>query len=187
LFNVLERYCVHIMLKLLVIIEAQSVEFVERAMITESVVALIGDLLLPNQFLFRSRQFLRREAIVCELVNFIKQRGFYRLDLLWIGSEIKCKKSRDQALHLTCADVISPTWIANADEETRPEIATRFIDQFQGVAIRARHARPAKSHHDHALRLLFAAFNGFRLAQRRRRFCISQSKLARLHLAEHLF
>ena len=57
LFNILERHRVHIVLKLLVIIKAQSVELVERAMITESVVALIGDLLLPNQFLFRSRQF----------------------------------------------------------------------------------------------------------------------------------
>src|SRR4029434_3007972 len=100
LFNVLERYCVHIMLKLLVIIEAQSVEFVERAMITERVVALIGDFLLANQFLFRSRQFLRREAIVCELVNFIKQRGFYRLHLLWGRSEVKCENTLDHCLAL---------------------------------------------------------------------------------------
>src|SRR6202035_1573339 len=55
LLNVIERQCVHIVFESLVIIEAESVQFVQGALITKSVVALIGDLLLPNQFLFRSR------------------------------------------------------------------------------------------------------------------------------------
>src|SRR5262245_39473063 len=52
--DVFERNGVHVVLELLVIIEAEAVKLVERAVITESVVALIGDFLLANQFLFRA-------------------------------------------------------------------------------------------------------------------------------------
>ncbi len=59
-FNVVERHCFHVVLELLVIIKAKPVELVQRAMITESIIALIRDLLLPDQLLFRPRQFLAR-------------------------------------------------------------------------------------------------------------------------------
>src|SRR5215472_3317468 len=52
--DVVQRNGVHAMLELLVIIEAEAVKFVERAMITESVIALIGDFLLADQFLLRA-------------------------------------------------------------------------------------------------------------------------------------
>src|SRR4030095_1661709 len=45
---------VHGVVQLLITIETQAVKLVERAMITERVIALIGDLLLANQFLFRA-------------------------------------------------------------------------------------------------------------------------------------
>src|SRR5215469_16778296 len=50
--DVIERDGVHVVLELLVVIEAEAVNLVERAMITERVVALVGDLLLSDQFLF---------------------------------------------------------------------------------------------------------------------------------------
>src|SRR5215475_14214321 len=39
---------IHVVLELLVVIEAEAVKLVERAMITERVVALVGDLLLSD-------------------------------------------------------------------------------------------------------------------------------------------
>src|ERR1700693_2644987 len=64
LLDSIERHCVHVVVESLVIVETESVEFVQRAMITKSVVALIRDLLLTNQFLFRSRQFFRSQTII---------------------------------------------------------------------------------------------------------------------------
>src|ERR1700757_3244354 len=52
-FDVAQGHGVHIMLESLIVIEAETVKLVERAMITESVVALIGDFLLADQLLFR--------------------------------------------------------------------------------------------------------------------------------------
>ena len=49
----LRRHRVHIVLESLVEIEAESVELVQRAMIAKRLIALIGNLLLTNQFLFR--------------------------------------------------------------------------------------------------------------------------------------
>ena len=51
-FDVVEGHGVHVMLESFIVIEAEAVKLVERAVITESVVALIGDLLLANDFLF---------------------------------------------------------------------------------------------------------------------------------------
>ena len=51
-FDVIKRYGIHVVLELLVVIEAESVKLVERATVTERVVALVSDLLLPDQFLF---------------------------------------------------------------------------------------------------------------------------------------
>src|SRR5206468_7411922 len=48
-FDVFERDGVHVVLKLFVVIKTKTVELVERAMVTERVVALIGDLLLADQ------------------------------------------------------------------------------------------------------------------------------------------
>src|SRR6476646_2757199 len=45
---------IHGVIELLIKIEAEAVKLVERAMITESVIALIGDFLLADQFLFRA-------------------------------------------------------------------------------------------------------------------------------------
>src|SRR5215475_898976 len=52
--DVFTRDGVHGVLELLVIIEAEAVKLIERAMITESIIALIGDLLLADQFLLRA-------------------------------------------------------------------------------------------------------------------------------------
>jgi len=56
-FGVVEGHGVHVSFESFIVIEAEAVQLIERAVITKSVVALIGDFLLPNQFLFRSRQF----------------------------------------------------------------------------------------------------------------------------------
>src|SRR4029453_3985399 len=50
--DVFKRDGVHGLLELLVIIEAEAVKIGERKMITESIIALIGYLLLADQFLF---------------------------------------------------------------------------------------------------------------------------------------
>src|SRR5262249_4467021 len=49
-FDVVEGHGVHVMLESLIVIEAETVKFVERAMVPKRLVALIGDLLLANQF-----------------------------------------------------------------------------------------------------------------------------------------
>src|SRR5207248_7262210 len=120
-------------------------------------------------------------------MNFIKQLGLYLLNFLRVGTEIKCEETWHQALHLACADIISqPHLLANANKETRSQIAARFINQFQRVPIRTQQTRAPKSNHDYALRFVFAAFNSLRFAQRHGRLCVSQRKRARLHLAERL-
>src|SRR5438094_2346496 len=55
LLNMLRRHRVHVVLEPFVIVKAQTIQLVECAVIPESVIALIGNLLLSNQFLFRSR------------------------------------------------------------------------------------------------------------------------------------
>ena len=146
-------------------IETEAVELVECAMVSKSVVALIRDLLLPNQFLFRPRQFLRCKTIICELVNFIEQSGSHWLDFLRIGAEIKRKKSRHQALHLARANVVRQAHLfSNTNEEAGPKIAARFIDQFECVPIRTRQTRTAEADHNHALCFVLAAFNHLRFA-----------------------
>ena len=50
-FDVVKGDGVHVMLESFIEIEAEAVKLVERAVITESIVALIGDLLLANDFL----------------------------------------------------------------------------------------------------------------------------------------
>src|SRR5215472_16703118 len=52
--DVFKRDRVHVMLESLIVIETKAVKLVERAMVTEGVVALIGDLLLSDQFLLRT-------------------------------------------------------------------------------------------------------------------------------------
>ena len=42
------------MFQSLIVIETKAVNLVERAMVTEGVIALIGDLLLSDQFLLRT-------------------------------------------------------------------------------------------------------------------------------------
>ena len=54
LFDIFKCDGVHGVLELLIKIETEAVKLVEGAMITESIIALIGDLLLADQFLFRA-------------------------------------------------------------------------------------------------------------------------------------
>src|SRR6266853_2803106 len=120
-------------------------------------------------------------------MNFIEEGGLHRLDFLRIGSEIKCKKSRHESLHLAGAHVIGQTHLfANANEETRSEIAACFIDQFERVAIGAGQARAAEADHEYPLRLVLAAFDSLRFAQRQGRLCVCQSERAGLHVSERL-
>src|SRR5207244_5827891 len=99
-------------------IKAKSVNLVERTLITESIVALVGNILLPNQFLFRPRQFLLRKTIVRELVDFVEQRRLHRLNFLRIGDEKKGEKSRHKTLHLVGPHVIGqPHLLTNAYEK----------------------------------------------------------------------
>jgi hypothetical protein len=51
-FDVVEGHGVHVGFESCIVIESQALKLVERAVITESVVALIGDFLLADQFLF---------------------------------------------------------------------------------------------------------------------------------------
>ena len=43
-------------------IKAESIKFVERRHVSKHIVALVLDLLLADQFLFRPRQLNRRQA-----------------------------------------------------------------------------------------------------------------------------
>src|SRR5437868_4527366 len=54
LLDIVEGHRVYMVFELLVMIKPKTIELVERAMITERVVALIGDLLLSDQFLLRT-------------------------------------------------------------------------------------------------------------------------------------
>ena len=99
-------------------IKAKPVDLVQRALITKSIIALIRDLLLPNQFLFRPRQFFTRQTIVREFVDFIEQRSLHRLNFLRIGTEIKGEQSRHQTLHLVGTYIIGePHLLTNAYEK----------------------------------------------------------------------
>src|SRR5262249_29264954 len=50
--GVFKCHRIHVLFELLVIIEPEAVKLVERAVITESIIALIGDFLLAYYFLF---------------------------------------------------------------------------------------------------------------------------------------
>ena len=106
-------------------------------MISESVVTLIGDLLVAQSV--SSSLALVLQALVlrlraCRISS--SSAVFTVLNFLRIGPEIKCEEPRHQALHLACADIIGQAHLlANANEETRSEIAARFIDQFQRVPV----------------------------------------------------
>src|SRR6266480_7710828 len=78
--NVVERDCFDVVLKRLVVIEPKSVELIQRALITERIVALVRDFLLPDQFLFRACQFFIRKTITGEFPDLIEQCGFHWLD-----------------------------------------------------------------------------------------------------------
>ena len=104
-----------------------------------------------------------------------------------IGSEIKRKQSGYEPLHLAGADIIGQAHLlANANEESRPEIAACLIYQFERVAIGAGQARAAEADHEYPLCLVLAALDSLRFAQRCGWLCIGKSKRAGLHLSERL-
>src|SRR3954470_15652579 len=102
--DLLQRDRLDIALERLVMVEAEAVELVERGHVTKRVVALVRDLLLPDQFLFRPRQLFHREPFSRQLLVFLQQSRFHRLNLLRVGPEIKQKQSRNQPLHLARAN-----------------------------------------------------------------------------------
>jgi hypothetical protein len=53
-FHVFHRHGIGIVFKAFVVIETKAVKFVQRSHITKGIVALIRNLLLADQFLFRA-------------------------------------------------------------------------------------------------------------------------------------
>src|ERR1700730_16697031 len=154
-------------------IETEAVKLIERALVTERVIALIRDFLLADQLFLGAGQLFARQAVTCEFLNLIEQRRFHWLDLLRIGPEIESEKPGHQSLHLTGADVVrQPHLFTDADEKPRAQIAARFIDEFERIVIRTEHVDAAISDHDHALRFLLLALDICYLPQRRRRMSV---------------
>ena len=66
------------------------------------------------------------------------QKGaLHRLDFFWIGAEIESEETRRKGLDLGGPNIIGEAHLlANANKETRGEIAARFIDQLESITVR---------------------------------------------------
>ncbi len=143
-FDIFHGHGVHLGFQLFVMIEPEPVKLIESGLLAKRIVALVCDLLLSDQFLLGSHQFFFGQTLAGELLDLIKQRRFYRRNLLRISAEIKCEQARDQSLHLARAYVIRQShFFTNANEKPRAEIAAGFVDEIERVSIRIEnvHAR----------------------------------------------
>src|SRR5207302_10973948 len=85
---------------------------------------------------FRPRQFSRSQTLAGEFVNLIQKSVFNWLYFRRISPEIKREKARDQGLDLGSTDIIGETHLlAYTNEQTRAQVAARFIDQFERITI----------------------------------------------------
>src|SRR6516165_8873242 len=100
------------------------------------------------------------------------QKGaLHRLDFFRIGAEIENEETRRKGLDLRGPDIIGKAhFLANANKETRGEIATHFVDQLESITVRIKNIGAAVPYDQDRLRLFKLGFYYLCLRQVRRQW-----------------
>src|SRR5438477_11219181 len=153
--DVVECHSIHFGFQFLIMIKAESIKFVEPSHIGKHVVTLVLDLLLTDQLFLRPRQLGRNQTLAGELVNLMQKSLLNWLYFLRISPEIKREKARDQGLDLGGTDIIGETHLlAYTNEQTRAQVAARFIDSFERITIGVKEIGSTEAGDQNRLRLV---------------------------------
>ena len=134
------------------IVESETVKFVEGGGGGEVAEVLAGNLALAEQFGFGAREFLVGEAFAAKEFSLSAQFGFDLGGLFRGGAAIEREIAWEQAEEIGGTDVIGEAeFIADAHEESGSHVAARFLNQFEGVAIRGMKGSAGEAENDDGL------------------------------------
>src|SRR4030095_8350504 len=97
---------------------------------------LPGNFLLADHFGLGAPEFFLRQTFRTEQFGLLQQFLLHRLDFVRGRAAIKSEVTRNQSRKILCTDVISEAELfADAQEQTRTQIAARLLNQLQRVAV----------------------------------------------------
>ena len=158
---------------------AQPVKFIQRGGGSE--VAEVGprDFLLADNFGFRPFQFFGGQTFRPQEFGFLEQFGFDLRHLGRLGAGVEREVAGHEAGEILRADVVGEAELfADAQKQTRAEVAATFLQEIERVTVIAAERRAGKTDDEHGLLFVARFFDalersegrGLRVERDRRRF-----------------